>query len=79
MKMNLVSLLLEALALPDDARLELIERLIPTISNVPALEAEQIQEVGRRMDDIRSGRVKTVPGEQALREIERSLAARRPA
>ncbi|MBL9178860.1 MAG: addiction module protein [Verrucomicrobiaceae bacterium] len=73
------TLFAEALALPDDSRLQLVERLIPTIQSEPSLEAEQVQEVQRRMDDVRSGRVKTIPGEQVFREIEQSLAARRMA
>lgn len=73
------TLFAEALALPDDSRLQLVERLIPTIQSEPSLEAEQVQEVQRRMEEVRSGRVKTIPGEQVFREIEQSLAARRMA
>lgn len=71
------TLFAEALALPDDSRLQLVERLISTIQSEPSLEAEQVQEVQRRMEDVRSGRVKTIPGELVFREIEQSLAARR--
>lgn len=73
------SLFTDALTLPDDSRLQLVERLIPTIQSDPSLEAEQLQEVQRRMDDVRAGRVQTLPGEQVFREIEQSLAARRSA
>lgn len=73
------TLFAEALALPDDSRLQLVERLIPTIQSEPSLEAEQVEEVQRRMEEVRSGRVKTIPGEQVFREIEQSLAARRMA
>lgn len=73
------TLFAEALALPDDSRLQLVERLIPTIRSEPSLEAEQIQEVQRRMEEVRSGRKKTIPGDQVFREIEQSLAARRMA
>ena len=73
------SLFTEALALPDDSRLQLVERLNPTIQSEPALEAEQLQEVQRRMADVREGRVQTLPGEQVFREIEQSLVARRSA
>jgi putative addiction module component (TIGR02574 family) len=73
------SLFTDALTLPDDSRLQLVERLIPTIQSEPSLEAEQLQEVQRRMDDVRAGRVQTLPGEQVFREIEQSLAARRSA
>jgi putative addiction module component (TIGR02574 family) len=76
---TLDTLFAEAMSLPDDTRLQLVERLIPTIQSEPALEAEQIKEVQCRMDDVRSGRVKTVSGEQVFREIEQSLTSRRTA
>ena len=64
------TLFAEALALSDDARLQLVERLIPTIQSEPSLEVDQIQEVQRRMEDVRSGRVKTISGEQVFRDID---------
>jgi putative addiction module component (TIGR02574 family) len=67
----------EALALPDEARLQLVERLIPTLESDPSLEGEQIEEVQRRMEEVRSGEVQTIPGEQVFREIEESLASSR--
>jgi putative addiction module component (TIGR02574 family) len=67
----------EAMTLPDDSRLRLAERLFSTIKEEPALEAEQLQEVARRVQDVRSGQVETLPGEEVFREIEQSLAARR--
>jgi putative addiction module component (TIGR02574 family) len=79
MMATLETLFAEAMSLPDDTRLQLVERLIPTIQSEPALEAEQIKEVQCRMDDVRSGRVKTVSGEQVFREIEQSLTSRRTA
>ena len=76
---DIETLFAEALALPDESRLQLVERLIPTIQSEPSLEAEQVQEAQRRMDEALSGRVETIPGEQVFREIEQSLAARRMA
>ncbi|MFO1483487.1 MAG: addiction module protein [Verrucomicrobiaceae bacterium] len=73
------SLFEEALALPDDSRLQLVERLIPTIQSDPALDAEQLQEVQKRVEEIRSGQVKTIPGEQVFQEITQSLKTRRSA
>lgn len=69
----------EAMALPDDSRLQLAERLLSTVVDEPTLESEQLQEVQRRMEEVRSGKVQTIPGEQVFREIEQSLAARRKA
>ena len=73
------SLFSAALELPDETRLQLVERLIPTIQSEPALEDEQITEVQRRIRAVQSGQVKTVAGEQVFQSIEQSLAARRNA
>ncbi|WP_395738339.1 addiction module protein [Prosthecobacter sp.] len=76
---TLDTVLAEALSLSEDSRLQLVESLIPTIQITPDLEAEQIQEVRHRIDDVRSGRLSTIPGEQVFREIQQSLAERRSA
>ncbi len=68
-----VSELLEkALSLSTRERGLLIDRLVETLDDEPAEEGVQAawdEEIKRRVDDIRSGRVKTIPGEQVLREI----------
>jgi putative addiction module component (TIGR02574 family) len=68
-----VSELLEkALALSTQERGALIDRLGESLDDEPAeegVEAAWDEEVKRRVDDIRSGRVKTIPGEQVLREL----------
>ncbi len=79
MVVTLDTLFTEALSLTDDARLQLVERLIPTIQSEPSLEAEQMGEVQRRIEEVRSGEVQTIPGEQVFRGIGESLAARRSA
>jgi putative addiction module component (TIGR02574 family) len=65
-----VSELLEkALALSTQERGLLIDRLVETLDNEPAeegVEAAWEEEIKRRVDDIRSGRVKTIPGDQLL-------------
>jgi putative addiction module component (TIGR02574 family) len=65
-----VSQLLEkALALSTQERGALIDRLIESLDDAPAeegVEAAWEEEIKRRMDDIRSGRVKTIPGDQFL-------------
>jgi len=55
----------------------LTDSLIPTFQITSDLEAVQIQEVRRRIDDVRTGRVSTIPGEQVFTEIQQSLAERR--
>ncbi len=79
MTATLNSLFSSAMELTDDSRLQLVELLIPTIQSEPSLEVEQLAEVNRRIKDVRSGLVKTIPGEQVFQEIEQSLAARRKA
>jgi putative addiction module component (TIGR02574 family) len=68
-----VSELLEkALALSTPQRGLLIDRLIASLDDEPAeqgVEAAWDEEIKRRVDDIRSGRVKTIPGEQVLKEL----------
>ena len=68
-----VSEILEkALTLSTQERGLLIDRLVETLDNVPAeegVEAAWGDEIKRRVDDIRTGRVKTIPGEQVLREL----------
>jgi putative addiction module component (TIGR02574 family) len=68
-----VSELLEkALTLSTRERGMLIDRLVESLDDEPAetgVEAAWDQEIKRRVDDIRSGRVETIPGEQVLREL----------
>jgi putative addiction module component (TIGR02574 family) len=68
-----VSEILEkALTLSAQERGLLIDRLVESLDDEPAeggLEAAWDEEIKRRVDDIRSGRVKTIPGEQVLREL----------
>jgi len=50
----------------------LAARLIDSLDDEPAeegVDAAWDEEIKRRFDDIRSGRVKTIPGEQVLREL----------
>jgi putative addiction module component (TIGR02574 family) len=68
-----VSELLEkALALSTQERGLLIDRLVASLDEDPAEEGAEAawdEEIKRRVDDIRSGRVKTIPGEQVLKEL----------
>lgn len=68
-----VSELLErALALSVEERGLLIDRLVESLDKEPVeegVEAAWGEEIKRRVDDIRSGRVKTIPGEEVLREM----------
>ncbi len=61
----------DALALSDDARLLMAERLVESVNTSANLEIEarQLADVRRRMADVGEGRIELVPGEAALREV----------
>jgi hypothetical protein len=61
----------EAMALPNDSRSIVVERLVESIvTNVdPRVERLHVMEVKKRRDEIRQGKVKPVPGEKALAEV----------
>jgi putative addiction module component (TIGR02574 family) len=62
-------LLEKAMALSCEERGLLIDRLMETLDDGPAeagAEAAWDEEIKRRVEDIRSGRVKTIPGEQVM-------------
>lgn len=65
----------KALTLSLPERSLLIDRLIESMDDSPAEEGVEEawdEEIKRRVDDIRSGKVETIPGE----EVRRRLAAR---
>lgn len=66
----------EALALPNDARAVLADRLVESLDPVddPAILATWMKEVARRIEEVRSGRVKTIPGDEALASVRKAVA-----
>jgi putative addiction module component (TIGR02574 family) len=73
MSAQVLEVLDKALALSVEERGLLIDRLVESLDDGPAeegVEAAWDAEIKRRVDDVRLGRVKTIPGEQVLREIE---------
>ncbi len=65
-------LLEAAMKLPADARSELADRLLDSLESPfpdPEIEAEWAAEIKKRVDDIKSGRVKGIPWEEARRMI----------
>jgi len=65
-------LLQRALALSTEERGALIDRLIASLDDEPAEEGVEEAweiEIKRRVDEIRSGKAKTIPGEEALRRL----------
>ena len=71
----------EMLSLPSAARALLADRLVESLDPAEDESVRELwaREVRRRRDEVRSGKVKTVPGEEALARVRESLAARRKA
>jgi putative addiction module component (TIGR02574 family) len=67
----------EALQLPEDARMALVERLIISMPAYRDVEEEQIREAERRLAKMKSGDVPGVAGEIVLARVQASLDARR--
>ena len=66
----------EALKLPASARAELTEKLIESlhVTEDAAHRREWAEESQRRLEDVRMGRVETIPGEQVFAEIRQMFA-----
>ena len=62
----------KAMELTSHERGYLIDRLVESLDDEPADEGVDeawADEIKRRVDDIRSGRVKMIPGEEVLRDL----------
>ncbi len=61
----------EVLDLPNDERLFLLDKLLHVISVPTATDIEKawLEESHKRLDDIRSGKTQTVPGEAVFQQI----------
>jgi putative addiction module component (TIGR02574 family) len=68
-------LLREVLSLPSDQRTFFIDRLIESlnIAQRPEIDALWEEEIDRRVEEIRSGKVKLVDGEEVFSEIRKRL------
>ena len=65
----------EALALPSEARAQLADRLVESLDPAEDGYIRQLwaAEAVRRRDDVRSGRVEAIPGEEALARVRNSV------
>ncbi|NEP61287.1 MAG: addiction module protein [Symploca sp. SIO2G7] len=70
----------EALTLPNASRVLLVEKLVESldfdedITHIDeAIQELWIEEAQKRIDEIRSGAVKAIPGEEALAQVRRLL------
>jgi len=61
----------EALKLPSESRARLADLLVESLDAEALGRVEQVwvAEAKRRRDDVRAGRVQTIPGDQALRKV----------
>lgn len=75
MRLTVEQIAEEALSLPSDARALLADRLVESLDPAEDEEIRQIwiNEACRRRDDVRSGRVKTIPGEAALAQVRKAI------
>ena len=74
--LTLDSFLAEAMNFTPESRLELAERLVASVPADAEIEAAQIDEVTRRMEDDRAGKTTRVPGEEALRQVREAVLGR---
>lgn len=66
----------ETLALPNDDRVRLADRLVESLDSLDEDEFRRLwaDEALRRRDEIRSGLVDAIPGDEALRQIRQAIA-----
>lgn len=71
MSPELDELLKRAMAVPPEDRAAMANSLLESLDETEEEDAEAAwdDEIKRRVDDIRSGRVKTIPGEQVLARL----------
>ncbi len=81
MTQAVADILREAVQLPAGDRAELADRLVEMLASdiPPEVVHAQIAEVRRRITQVESGDVSLIPGEQALEQVRRIVAAARSA
>ena len=69
-------LITQAMALPGESRAQLAEILVESLEadDIGPIERAWITEAKRRRDDIRSGRVEPISGEEALKNVRDSIS-----
>lgn len=76
MGMTVEQIVDEAMGLPNEDRALLADRLVESLD--PAedgyIRKLWMEEATRRRDEVRSGRVQTIPGEEALAQVRRAVA-----
>jgi len=69
MSLTIEQLAMEALALPANARVQLVDRLVESLDPAEDIPFRQLwtAEALRRRDDVREGHVQTIPGGEAIK------------
>ena len=75
MSMTIEQIALEALRLPSEERALLADHLVESLDGVEGTRIDDLwaSEAKRRRDEVRTGSVKTIPGDEALARVRRSL------
>jgi len=75
MALSIEQLTQEALALPIDARALFANQLAESLDPADNHHLQQLwaDEASRRLNSVRSGHVRTIPGDEALQQVRRSL------
>lgn len=65
----------QAMKLPAESRAELADRLVESLDSeeIGRIDRLWLDEAKRRRDEVRSGRVKTISGEDARRKVRRAI------
>ena len=71
MSMTIEQLAEEALALPSESRALLADRIVESLDVRELSDLDQLwaAEAKRRRDEVREGRVKTIPGDEAFLKV----------
>jgi putative addiction module component (TIGR02574 family) len=73
--MNVKDLIAEAISLPVEERTVLVDSLLRSLNAADeSVEREWIAEVQRRLDEVRSGAARTVPGDEVFAAIRKRFA-----
>jgi putative addiction module component (TIGR02574 family) len=75
MAMTLEQLAKQAMTLPAESRARLADILVDSLDaeELGTIDRLWIAEAKRRRDEVRTGRVETIPGDEALRQVRDSL------
>ena len=75
MRTSVEQLAKQAMALPTESRARLADLLVESLDadELGRIDRLWTAEAKRRRDEVRAGRVKTIPGEDALRKVRRTV------